>query len=89
MNQKFSCGMLNLTMGVFEKLGEESAYPFLARHLSGDWGDMDEEDKATNDWAVDNGSRILSSYNVREGLKVWIITEADRSATTILLPEEY
>lgn len=61
----------------------------LARHMSGDWGDLCEEDKQANDEALIDGGRILSSYNVTTDQKVWIITEADRSATTFLLPEEY
>jgi hypothetical protein len=60
----------------------------LLRHLTGDWGDLDAADKKENDFSVLNGYRILSSYNV-DGGKVWIITEADRSATTFLLPDEY
>jgi len=61
----------------------------LARHASGDWGDLDSEDKASNDWAVSHQGRLLSSYNVAPDKKIWIITEADRSATTILLPSDY
>ena len=61
---------------------------YLHRHLSGDWGDLDEEDKAENDFSIEHGFRILSAYNTPLG-KLWIITEADRSVTTFLLPEEY
>lgn len=61
----------------------------LARHLSGDWGDMSDEDKRTNDRALKDGSRLFSAYQVREDTRIWIITEADRSATTVLLPEDY
>ena len=61
---------------------------YLHRHLSGDWGDLDDEDKAENDFSIEHGFRILSSYNTQEG-RLWIITEADRSVTTFLLPEEY
>ena len=61
---------------------------YLHRHLSGDWGDLDEEDKAENDFSIEHSFRILSAYNTPEG-RLWIITEADRSATTFLLPEEY
>ncbi len=62
--------------------------PFLIRHGAGDWGDLDPEDKQANDAAVINGDRILSAYQVGEH-KFWIITEADRSVTTVLLPSEY
>jgi len=60
----------------------------LQRHLSGDWGDLCEEDKAENEFSLQNGYRLLSAYDTPFG-KLWIITEADRSATTFLLPEEY
>lgn len=62
----------------------------LSRHERGDWGDLDAEDKATNERAVRDGNRILSAYTLpRTGEKVWVITEWDRSATTVLLPDEY
>ena len=61
---------------------------YLHRHLSGDWGDLCDEDKEENNFSVKEGFRILSSYNTTKG-RLWIITEADRSATTFLLPEEY
>ena len=61
---------------------------YVERHLRGDWGDLDDEDKAENDFSVKNGFRILSAYNTPSD-KMWVITEADRSVTTFLLPEEY
>ena len=61
---------------------------YLLRHVQGDWGDLCEEDRAENEFSVKNGFRILSSYTTQYG-KLWVITEADRSATTFLLPEEY
>ncbi|HDR9192150.1 hypothetical protein [Burkholderia vietnamiensis] len=62
----------------------------LARHLHGDWGDLSTEDLASNELALLTGKRLLSSYSLADGRsKIWIITEADRSVTTILLPEEY
>ena len=66
-----------------------SFLPFLRRHLRGDWGGVCEEDAQANRDAVELGLRILSSYTTPNDEKFWIITEADRSATTILLPEEY
>jgi hypothetical protein len=60
----------------------------LARHVSGDWGDLEDEDRQRNEEALVLGSRIFSAYRVGE-VKFWVITEADRSVTTILLPEEY
>jgi hypothetical protein len=62
---------------------------FLFRHLDGDWGDLSPEDIAENELSLQHGWRLLSSYRLSDGTKVWIITEADRSATTFLLPDEY
>lgn len=62
---------------------------FLARHLHGDWGDLSAEDQAANELALLTGQRLLSSYDLPGGGVVWIITEADRSVTTILLPSDY
>jgi hypothetical protein len=61
----------------------------LARHVSGDWGDVCEEDAQENDFSVSRDLRILSAYVLGTGVTVWVITEADRSATTFLLPSEY
>jgi hypothetical protein len=55
----------------------------------GDWGDLDEEDRRENERSLEDGCRLLSAYHLRDGTKIWIITEADRSATTLLLPSEY
>jgi hypothetical protein len=61
----------------------------LAKHHSGDWGEVDAEDRRLNDQALMDGSRLLSAYTTLKGRKLWVITEADRSVTTILRPEEY
>ena len=61
----------------------------LNRHALGDWGDLDKEDIQANNPALRDGDRLLSAYQFDDGFKVWIITEADRSATTVLLPEDY
>lgn len=61
---------------------------YLKRHLQGDWGDLDEHDQAENNFSLQHGYRLLSAYQTSAG-RLWIITEADRSATTFLLPEEY
>ena len=76
-------GALNLLMDA-----GEDAFEYLARHASGDWGELCTFDRRQNERAVRNGHRILSCYPVGAE-RVWIITEADRSVTTILLPEEY
>ena len=67
----------------------QNPFEFLARHQTGDWGELCEEDKRENEFSVHNGFRILSAYRTRNDVKIWIITEADRSATTLLLPHEY
>jgi hypothetical protein len=84
----FACGVICTTPGVLA-LGDTSmAGALLARHLRGDWGDLDDHDRAVNAAALRDGARLLSAYKTPRG-EVWIITEADRSATTLLLPDEY
>lgn len=87
----FDLGQLVSTPGAlaaFDKTGDDPLI-FLARHLAGDWGDVCEEDARANNDAVEDGFRILSSYKLSDDTKIWIITERDRSVTTLLLPEEY
>ena len=93
---KFPLGQILATPGALDALGEchQNLLSFLARHSVGDWDDLSDEDRELNDLAVEDGSRILSAYRTKNGTKLWIITEAiddtgERSATTILLPEEY
>ena len=93
---KFKLGQTVATPGALEALEESGQSPgdFLERHVQGDWGILDDEDKQLNDQALNDGSRILSAYKTLKGVKIWIITEAkddngNRSATTLLLPEEY
>jgi hypothetical protein len=87
----FSLGRTVATPGALESLAQsgQSHADFLNRHVVGDWGDVCEEDRKLNDEAVKIGERLLSSYSTKQGVKFWILTEADRSATTLLLPEEY
>jgi hypothetical protein len=87
----FSLGKLVATPGALAAISNNARSPltFLLRHQAGDWGDISQEDRRENDFSVQNGLRILSAYRLDDGTKVWIITEADRSVTTILLPEEY
>lgn len=84
-------GQILATPGALEALEERNLRPdhYLARHAIGDWGDVCEEDARLNDQALKNGERISSAYRLDDSEKIWIITEADRSATTLLLPEEY
>jgi len=87
----FDLGWIVGTRGAMSALevAGHNPHEFITRHESGDWGELDHEDRQTNDRAVQNGLRILSTYTTRTGDEIWIITEADRSLTTILLPEEY
>ena len=86
---KFRLGRTVATQSVVGAIPSDEVRIALGRHLSGDWGDLDEEDKQTNEDALTNGSRLFSVYHSSEGTKFYIITEADRSATTALLPEDY
>ncbi len=87
----FSLGRVVATPGALAALeeAEQTPHEFLDRHIVGDWGVVPEEDKQSNDWSVENGARILSSYLTGKQVKIWIITEHDRSVTTLLTPMEY
>jgi hypothetical protein len=87
----FELGQLVGTPSAIKALkdAEQDPLELLYRHVTGDWGTLDEEDKKENEFSVEHGFRILSSYELETGVKIWLITEADRSATTFLLPDEY
>ncbi len=87
----FPLGDVVATPAAIQALAAAGSNPWLlvARHVRGDWGDLDEHDASMNVLAWLDGGRIFSAYNVGDSLRVWVITEADRSATTILLPEDY
>jgi hypothetical protein len=93
---KFPLGQIVATPGASDALTQacQTPHEFLARHVSGDWGDVCPDDWKLNDEALIDGSRLLSSYVLRSGVRIWCITEAaddngQRAATTLLLPEEY
>lgn len=88
---KFPMGQLVATPGALEALEDARQHPshFVARHLNSDWGDISEEDKRENELSLQQGFRLLSAYTLSTGVKIWVITEADRSSTCVLLPEEY
>ncbi len=90
MTAPLPLGWVLATPRALEVLGKGGGHPFdyLARHTAGDWGDLCAFDRRQNAVALRDGHRVFSSYETPEG-RLWIITEADRSATTILLPEEY
>jgi hypothetical protein len=89
---RFQLGQVVATPGALRALEGTGQSPdeFLRRHADGDWGTVCQEDKAANDAALKDASRVISSYVLKDGdTKLWVITEADRSSTCLLLPEEY
>ena len=86
---KFPAGRVVITSGADAELSEADVFEALLRHVSGDWGDLDEQDWKQNDAALEDGGQLLSQYWSQTGTKFWIITEHDRSVTNVLLPEEY
>lgn len=96
MDVKFQPGRLVATPGALEALEQSGQCPafFLEKHMSGDWGEVDAEDRSLNGQALVDGSRLLSAYTTLKGVRLWIITEAvgddgKRASTCILLPDEY
>ena len=87
----FPLGQIVATPGALEALeaSHQSAMEFVERHAAGDWGELSAADIAENELSLKNGFRLLSSYNTAARQKLWVITEADRSATTLLVPDEY
>lgn len=100
MENKFKTGVIMVTNTIKNTMIENPIFSLfcqecLEKHSSGDWGDLEEDDKESNDYSLENGGRIFSSYKFPDGLKIqneekiWIITEWNRSATTLLFPSEY
>ncbi len=89
--RRFALGQTFITPGAEEALqiAGQTAIEFLRRHMSCDWGQLSEDDVRENELSLNEGFRLLSNYRTGKGQQLWIITEADRSATTILLPSEY
>jgi len=87
----FPLGRLLATPGAIEACERAGTHPvqYITRHAAGDWGDLDPEDLRENELALEKGFRLFSSYTLPTDAKLWVITEADRSATTALLPSEY
>jgi hypothetical protein len=84
-----STGDTYMTRGTLDELDQDDVFLAFVRHISGDWGDVCLDDWCANDDALRHGARILSSFTDRRGVRFWIITEANRASTTILLPSEY
>jgi hypothetical protein len=88
---RFALGQTYITPGAEEALmiAGQTGIEFLRRHMSQDWGEISDDDVRENELSLTEGFRLMSAYRTAKGQKLWIITEADRSATTILLPDEY
>jgi hypothetical protein len=91
MKPKFELGQLVATPGAMQALSRNrlDQDEYVKRHQAGDWGDLDEYDAEANEGALSENLPITSAYTLKDGTRLWIITEADRSTTTILLPQEY
>jgi hypothetical protein len=89
VGRKFPLGQVVMTRNAMQVLRLDEVGTALANHAHGDWGDVCPEDRAANERALANGGQLFSVYHDRNGVKFWIITEHDRSATTVLLPEDY
>ncbi|MGE3310699.1 MAG: hypothetical protein AB7O66_12075 [Limisphaerales bacterium] len=89
MKTKFALGTIVATPNALEAVNGEDMHLALQRHARGEWGDCCPEDRVANEEALKDGARLFSVYYDRRGTKFWIITEADRASTTILLPEDY
>jgi len=91
LNKQVALGQVAATPGALAALEKSGQTPlfFLTKHAAGDWGEVDAADKRANDAALVSGERLLSAYRTLKDKRIWIITEADRSSTCILLPSEY
>ena len=88
-NRRFPLGQVVITQGALHDLPAEEVQESLLRHAEGEWGDVCKDDWERNDEALENEARLMSSYRTKKGIRFWIITEWDRSVTTIFLPLEY
>jgi hypothetical protein len=89
MTPTFPVGRVVITSNALKEIPQHEFLVGLRRHVLADWGDVCSDDRASNDAALKDGGRLFSVYHTRSGVKFWIITEWDRSSTTILLPEDY
>jgi hypothetical protein len=86
---KFRLGKIVSTPNALDRLTQEDILLAIGRHQAGDWGDVSEDDRTANERALVEGTRLWSMYHAGNGVKFWLITEADRSATSVLMPEDY
>jgi hypothetical protein len=89
MSQKFSLGKTAITPAALEALPPDEVLAAIRRHASGDWGDLEADDRQVNEDALKEGARLFSAYTSQQGTRFYVITEWDRSVTTVLLPEDY
>lgn len=89
VSPKFVLGQIVATPNALTAIQTDEIHGALMRHACGDWGELDPEDRESNDRALKRGGRLFSQYRSSQDVKFWIITECDRSATTVLLPEDY
>ena len=89
IRSRFELGQLLITPAAREALSAEDLSAALGRHARGDWGNVTRADWEANDEALEHEARLLSAYHNSDGLKFWVITDADRSATTLMLPDDY
>lgn len=87
--RKFPLGEIVITANAHQTIPPHEVVRALTRHAAGDWGRLDDEDRQQNEFSLENGYRLFSAYEAEDGSKFWIITEADRSVTTVLLPLDY
>ena len=85
----FRLGQIVATPNALSNVSHEEVLRGIQRHQAGDWGDVDDEDREANNRALTDGTRLFSVYHTASEVKFWIITEADRSVTTVLMPEDY
>lgn len=86
---RFRLGHIVATPNALSRLTQEDILAGIRRHQSGDWGELDEHDRQENEASLIGGARLMSAYRAANGTTFWLITEADRSVTTVLLPEDY
>jgi hypothetical protein len=86
---KFRLGKIVSTRNALDQLTQDDILLAIGRHQAGDWGDVNEHDRTANERALIEGTRLWSVYHAGNGVKFWLITEADRSATSVLMPEDY
>lgn len=85
----FRLGRIVATSNALSRLSQDDILAAIRRHQAGDWGDLDDEDKRENQLSLEKGFRLFSVYHATSGVKFYVITESDRSVTTVLLPQDY